>query len=228
MRATALFPPPRPGFAAPLIVAVAALLASIAAAAAPASKLSVRLVTGSQELAAGSTVELRLYEISGRVRRLPLTHGEFWSRDSTRVIPLDLSEPLDPRTVKRFSIYYRAASASAGPWEIAAADVVVEQGRDAGKHLLGATLRGAIAREGELASPELEREALACASDADCDDGRSCNGRERCAPRTPGADARGCVKGTPVVCPVNQICSEGHGCVGVEPLHTAPPTPANP
>ena len=56
---------------------------------------------------------------------------------------------------------------------------------------------------------------MACKSDADCDDKRSCNGLERCAPRAAGADARGCVKGTPVVCPVNQVCGEGVGCRGV-------------
>ena len=57
--------------------------------------------------------------------------------------------------------------------------------------------------------------ALACRSDSDCDDRRACNGKERCAPRSPNADARGCVKGTPVVCPVNQVCGEGVGCRGI-------------
>ena len=50
---------------------------------------------------------------------------------------------------------------------------------------------------------------MTCVSDADCDDHRRCNGRERCAPRSAGADARGCVSGQPTVCPVNQVCSEG-------------------
>ncbi|WP_236515515.1 MopE-related protein [Sandaracinus amylolyticus] len=34
-----------------------------------------------------------------------------------------------------------------------------------------------------------------CASDDACDDDTWCNGTERCAPSTPGADARGCVTG---------------------------------
>jgi len=37
--------------------------------------------------------------------------------------------------------------------------------------------------------------AATCGSDADCDDGMWCNGAERCAPATPGADAAGCVAG---------------------------------
>jgi hypothetical protein len=64
--------------------------------------------------------------------------------------------------------------------------------------------------------------AAACAgSDADCDDGKMCNGRERCAPQAKDADARGCVRGTPVSCPVNQICVEGQGCRGAEASRTA-------
>ena len=65
------------------------------------------------------------------MRRLPLTHGEAWPRDSTRVIPLNLSEALDPRDVLRFSLYYRAASALAPPWEVVAADVDLSAGRGA-------------------------------------------------------------------------------------------------
>jgi hypothetical protein len=166
-------------------------------------------------------VELRIYEIGGRVRRLPLTHGETWPHDSTRVIPLVLPDALDPRTVKRFALYYRSAGVSAAPWEVASAEVDLPDRGGEPHRLLDATLSGAIAREGELASVELEREALACTRDADCDDGRSCNGRELCRPRSPGADARGCVRGTPVVCPVNQVCSEGRGCVGAAPSTTA-------
>jgi len=51
------------------------------------------------------------------------------------------------------------------------------------------------------------------------------NGRERCAPRSAGADARGCVKGLPVACPVNQVCTEEHGMPG---LDTAVPATARP
>ena len=64
---------------------------------------------------------------------------------------------------------------------------------------------------------------MICSSDADCDDHRACNGKERCAPRSPGADARGCVKGAPVVCPVNQVCGEGVGCHGTSALKTFSP-----
>jgi hypothetical protein len=189
------------------------------AAAAPVSHLEVRVVTGAQELSAGGSLELRIYEGAKSPRRLPLNHGEAWPRDSTHLVPVKLTEPLDPRNVVRFSLYYRSASPLTPDLEIVAADVELPAPAgapaDAPELLLGATLAGVVGRQGELATMDRDQSALACRSDADCDDKRSCNGQERCAPRSPDADARGCVKGTPVVCPVNQVCSEGVGCRGL-------------
>jgi hypothetical protein len=191
----------------------------------PVSHLQVRIVTGGQDLSAGSVLELRIYEAGKAVRRLPLTHGESWPRDSTRVIPLTLSDALDPRSVLRYSLYYRAASPLAPPWQVVSADVDLSAGRAPSQLLLNATLSGEIERQGELATLERDVSTMTCVTDADCDDQRSCNGHERCAPRTAGADARGCVRGSPVVCPVNQVCSEGRGCIGAgsaKPLATPP------
>ncbi len=207
----------------PLLIALA--LAGATAVAAPAAQIQVHIVTGAVELTAGSVLELRIYEAGNDVRRLPLTHGEAWPRDSTRVIPLTLTEPLDPRAVLRFGLYYRAASPLTPPWEVVAADVELAPGRGSPERLLRATLSGVIARQGELASEEREARSLTCVTDADCDDHRKCNGQERCAPRTANADARGCVKGWPLVCPVNQVCTEDRGCRGPD---TAAPGPAAP
>jgi hypothetical protein len=193
------------------------ILLTIFAAAAhalPVSHVQVRIVTGMTDLAAGSYLELRIYEAGKPVRKLQLTHGEAWPRDTTRLIPLALSEGLDPRNVLRFSLYYRAASPLSPPWEVVSADVDLSAGSEPQRLLLDTTLSGEIARQGELATLDRDASSIACMSDADCDDDRSCNGRERCAPHSPGADARGCVGGTPAVCPVNQICAEGRGCVG--------------
>jgi hypothetical protein len=181
----------------------------------PVSRLEVRVVTGTEELSAGSSLELRIYEAGRSVRRFPLVHGESWSRDSTHIIPVKLSEPLDPRNVARFSLYYRGASPLAPALEIVSAEVELPSAGDASQRLLDATLSGTIARQGELATVDRDQSALACRTDADCDDKRACNGIERCAPHAAGADARGCVKGTPVVCPVNQVCGEGVGCRGL-------------
>ncbi|HLZ97011.1 MAG TPA: hypothetical protein VKP66_03640 [Steroidobacteraceae bacterium] len=202
-------------------------LADSRALAATVNHIQVRVVTGANELTAGSVLELRIYE-AGRptARHLPLTHGEAWPRDSTRIIPLALAEPLDPRAVLRFGLFYRAASPLTPAWEVASAEVDLPTGGAAPERLLNATLTGIIERQGELATEEREPGAIACLSDADCDDHRSCNGRERCAPREAGADARGCVKGAPVVCPVNQVCTEEHGCRGIETA--VPATPAAP
>jgi hypothetical protein len=178
----------------------------------PVSSLEVRIVNVAKELSTGSELELRIYEAGKGVRRLPLAHGEAWLPQSTHLIPVKLNEALDPRNVVRFAIYYRAGS----PLELP-----TSQGSPV--RLLDATLSGVIARQGELASVEREASAMTCSSDADCDDGRACNGRERCAPRTPGADTRGCVKGIPVVCPVNQVCGEGVGCYGPNALKTIKP-----
>jgi hypothetical protein len=190
-------------------------LGAASAEAAPVSRLEVRVVTGAEELSAGSSLELRIYEVGKSARRLPLIHGEAWARDSTHIIPVRLSEPLDPRSVLRFSLYYRSASPLAPPLEIVSADVELPSTNDSPKRLLDTTLSGAIARQSELATMDRDQATLACKSDSDCDDKRNCNGQERCAPRSPDADARGCVKGTPVVCPVNQVCGEGVGCRGL-------------
>lgn len=189
----------------------------------PVSRLEVRIVNGAKELGAGSELELRIYEAGKGVRRLPLAHGGAWPPNSTHLIPVKLNEALDPRDVVRFAIYYRAGSPLAPAWEVTAADVELPTAQGSPLRLLDATLTGVIARQGELASVEREASTMTCASDSDCDDGRACNGRERCAPRSPGADARGCVKGTPVVCPVNQVCGEGVGCYGPNSLKTIKP-----
>jgi hypothetical protein len=192
------------------------------AVAVPVSRLEVRVVTGAAELGAGSDLELRIYEAGKNVRRLPLVHGEAWLPDSTHLIPVTLSESLDPRNVLRFALYYRAASPLAPAWEVVSADVEMP-GQESPAKLLDATLSGVIARQGELATIERDQAAMVCGSDADCDDHKVCNGKERCAPRTPGADARGCVKGAPVVCPVNQVCGESVGCHGTSALKTFSP-----
>jgi hypothetical protein len=205
-------------FRLPTLIGPIVLMCALGAAeagAVPVSQLQVRIVTGSAELSAGSSLELRIYEAGKDVRRLPLVHGEAWPRDSTHIIPVRLTDALDPRNVVRFSLYYHGASPSAPELEIVAADVELPSTKDSPELLLDTTLSGVIARQGELASVERDQAALACRTDADCDDKRSCNGRERCAPHAAGADARGCVKGTPVVCPVNQVCSEGVGCRGL-------------
>jgi hypothetical protein len=198
----------------PLLIALAC--SAVATAAAPVSHLQVRITTGAAELSAGSVLELRIYEAGRAVRRFPLAHGEAWPRDSTRLIPLTLTEPLDTRAVVRFGLSYRAASPLTPDWEVVAADVEVLSGHEPPQRLLNATLSGVIAQRGELATEDREAGAMTCATDADCDDHRSCDGQERCAPQSAGADARGCVKGSPVVCPVNQVCSEDHGCRGLQ------------
>ena len=190
-------------------------LAAASAEAVPVSRLEVRVVTGAAELTAGSSLELRIYEAGKSVRRLPLVHGEAWPRDSTHIIPVKLSDALDPRNVVRFSLYYRSAGPAPSELEIVAADVELPSAKEMPEKLLDATLSGVIAQQGELATTDRDQAALACRSDADCDDKRTCNGQERCAPRAADADARGCVKGSPVVCPVNQVCGEGVGCRGV-------------
>lgn len=184
------------------------------AAAEPVSHLEVHVVTGRSELSAGSVLELRIYESGKPVRRVMLTHGEAWPHDSTRLIPVSLREPLDPGAVSRFAVYYRAASPLTPPWELVAADVELARNGEPYRKLLGATLSGTIAREGELATEEREAAAMLCTTDADCDNHRRCDGAERCRPRSVGADARGCVKGLPVACAVNEVCSEQRGCIG--------------
>ena len=197
------------------------VLGAASAAATPVSRLDVRIVTGADELGAGSSLELRIYEAGKSVRRLPLVHGESWPRDSTHIIPVRLSETLDPRNVVRFGLYYRGASPGAPAFEVVAAEVELPSSSGSPERLLDATLSGVISRQGELATLDREQSAMTCKSDADCDDKRACNGRERCAPHSAGADARGCMKGTPVVCPVNQVCGEGVGCRGI----SDPPKP---
>jgi hypothetical protein len=210
----------------PLLWACALFAAD--ADAVPVSRLEVRIVTGGAELSAGSDVELRIYEPGKSVRRLPLVHGEGWLPDSTHLIPVKLTDALDPRNVTRFAIYYRAGTPLAPAWEVVAADVELPSAEGSPVRLLNATLSGVISKQGELASSERDQAAMLCSTDAECDDHKTCNGRERCAPRSPGADARGCVKGSPMVCPVNQVCGEGVGCYGTGSLKTLPPASNTP
>lgn len=203
-------------------ILVVGLLGAASALAIPVSRLEVRIVTGAEELSAGSSLELRIYEAGKNVRRLPLVNGEAWPRDSTHIIPVRLNDPLDPRNVVRYSLYYRSSNPSAPGLEIVAADVELASGKETPERLLDTTLSGVIGWQGELATADREQAALECKSDSDCDDKRMCNGRERCAPHSAGADARGCVKGTPMVCPVNQVCSEAVGCRGILPGNSKP------
>src|SRR5262245_61914764 len=50
-------------------------------------------------------------------------------------------------------------------------------------------------------------DAGVCSVPADCQDGIFCNGYEGCAPGAPGADARGCLGGTPP-CMGGATCEE--------------------
>ncbi len=173
---------------------LACTLYAAQAAAVPVSRLEVRVVTGAAELSAGSDLELRIYEAGKSVRRLPLVHGEAWLPSSTHLVPVMLNDSLDPRNVQRFALYYRAGNPSAPAWEVVSADVELPSGQDTPQRLLDTTLSGVISKQGELASVERDQASMACSSDADCDDHRACNGKERCAPHTAGADARGCVE----------------------------------
>jgi hypothetical protein len=204
------------GVCAALICVGTALMGAGPARAASVSSVQVRIVTGREELPAGSVLELRIYESGRSPRHLALTHGESLPRDSTLVIPVKLSEPLDPRSVSRFGIYCRTANVADPAWEVLAADVDLAAGRGPPDHLLNATVSGVVTGQGELATDERNAGSMTCVVDADCDDHHKCNGRERCAPGAAGADNRGCVKGSPLVCPVNQVCTEEHGCRGLE------------
>jgi hypothetical protein len=201
-----------------LAICATLLLAVGTALAAPVRQVELHIVIGAEQLTAGSDLELRIYETNGVVRRLPVPHEQPWLPDSTHLIPLTLEVALEPRNVQRFSLYYRPSSALAAPFEIIAADVQLpsSSGGEPQK-LLGMTLSGAIARQGELATEDRAQAGATCMTDADCDDRRACNGKERCAPHASGADGRGCVRGEPVVCPVNQVCGEGIGCHGIAP-----------
>jgi hypothetical protein len=179
-------------------------------------RLMVRVATGSEGAPAGAYVELRVVELGHAERRLPLAAGAPWPAGSTRTVPVTLSEPLDPDAVARFSVYYRSpANAAAASWEIANASVYA-LAADGHEQSLGAPIQGLIRREGEIASAERAVSSLSCITDADCDDGRMCNGRERCDPGHRGANARGCVAGVPVSCPTNQVCMERLGCRGMD------------
>jgi hypothetical protein len=190
------------------------LPAQAARAVADVTRLEVRIVTGEDGASAGSAVELRIREAGKPERRLPLGAGEAWPKGSTRVIPLALSPPLDPEAVARVGLWFRGPAGPPDAWSVASAEVYALRGRERIR-LLNATIEGVLRREGELSTAERATSTLTCITDAECSDGRSCNGAERCQPGARGADARGCVRGTPLQCPTNEVCIEGQGCRGV-------------
>lgn len=204
-------------FALASTVALAASLAvaPAALAAADVTRLEVRIVTGADGAGPGGHAELRVRELGKPERRIPLAPGDGWPAGSTRVVPVQLPEPIDADAVARVGIYYRAANASSpDSWEIASADVYALRGTERVR-LAGASIQGVVLREGELASAERAASSLTCVTDADCSDGRMCNGAETCQPGARNADVRGCVRAAPLSCPVNQACIEGQGCRGV-------------
>src|SRR3974377_343350 len=137
---------PLPLFVWPMLLACALVAAT--AGAVPVSRLDVRVVTGAQELPAGSQLELRIYEAGRSVRRLPLVHGEAWLPASTHLIPVKLNDDLDPRNVIRFALYYRSSSPLAPAWEVVSADVELPSGQGAPARLLNTTFSGGIPRPG--------------------------------------------------------------------------------
>ncbi|MBS0374438.1 MAG: hypothetical protein JSR73_07630 [Proteobacteria bacterium] len=214
-------PPYRAALAALLLIAATPSLA-----AAPVDRLLLRVETGATGLPAGARVELRIREAGRAERRLALPSGTAWPAGSTRTVPLTLAEPLDPDGVSRVGLFVTAPpSGSPLAWDVAGAEVFAVLG-DGRNRPLGDVIRGHLAGPGELAAAERTASAMLCVSDADCDDGRSCNGRERCDPRDTRANARGCVAGTPVSCPTNQVCMERLGCRGMEGAPNAPPPAA--
>ncbi len=67
----------------------------------------------------------------------------------------------------------------------------------------------ASASLGACDAPSVPLDAAAeCASDADCDDGLFCNGPERCAPGTVGANRLGCAAAAEPACSLAQVCEE--------------------
>ena len=65
---------------------------------------------------------------------------------------------------------------------------------------------------------------MTCFTDADCDDQKLQRPRALRAAQPRRGRARLCY-GSPVVCPVNQVCSEGRGCVGAGSLLEIAPLP---
>ena len=185
------------------------------------STLDVTVTAGATDLPAGAALELKIYEQGPVARSLPLTHGESWPAGATRVMRVALDRPLDPRRVRRFSLAYRTARGGIAAWEVESAHVEWQANGER-QRLLAANLTGVVAVDRELASAELMDSQMLCATDADCDNGRTCDGVERCEPASRHADARGCVSGRPVICPINQVCVEHVGCRGLGASATAP------
>ena len=209
------------------IVVTALTIGAPRVAAAPAdpvlvSTLEVSATSGEAALPRGAEIELKIYEQGPVPRVYPLTHGEPWPAAATRLFRVRLDRPLDPRRVRRYSLAYRGQAKGLTSWEIESA-FVEWQANGERQRLLATTLSGVLAVDRELASEELRDAQLLCATDSDCDNGRSCDGVERCEPRSRYADARGCVAGHPVICPVNQVCVEHAGCRGLKESSAAPP-----
>ena len=200
------------------------LLGSLLCAAAhalPVSHLQVRIVTGGQDLSAGS--------VFGTAHLRSRQGGASAAVDAWRIVAarLDARHPPDPERVRS-----TRATCCASACTIAPPVRSHRPGRwlppmsicrpVASRRNSCSTRRSRGRSSGRANSRLSERDVstMTCVTDSDCDDQRSCNGHERCAPRTAGADARGCVRGSPVVCPVNQVCSEGRGCIGADSAKT--------
>ena len=183
--------------------------------------LDVTVTGGERPFPAKATLLLRIYEQSPLPRVLTVVRDVEWPAGATRIVRLILDRPLESSRVRRFALSLEAGAADTASWDVESA-FVEWQGPAGRERLLAANLAGVVAVGRDLASAERREGDGLCNSDGDCSDGLDCNGLERCAPHAVGADARGCVVGRPIACPVNTVCAEHRGCVGPAPVRAAP------
>ena len=203
------------------LIGVLALSAAAPVCAEQVRALDVTVTAGDRPFPARATLLLKIYEQGPLPRVLTVVREGEWPAGATRIVRLVLDRPLESTRVRRFALALEAAAADAAPWDVEAA-YVEWQGSAGRERLLASNLAGVVAVGRDLASAERRDGDGRCSTDSDCSDGLDCNGAERCAPAAAGADARGCVAGRPVVCPVNTVCAEHRGCTGPAPVRAAP------
>lgn len=184
--------------------------------------LKVQLRLGGDGIRGGGQILLVFDMNDGRKRRFDLNRTrEEWPGGATKIIEVNVIPPVLYRDIQRIGIEFHGSQGdftqTQDDFDLAHLQVESRATSSTSPIVNGSRVT-VFSREVNTrfeddqtqwfggVRPQVAVEGI-CAADSDCDDGRYCNGVERCAPSNANADPRGCLVG-PLPCPAYQHCNE--------------------
>ena len=193
------------------------LLALLGQASAWAQELILEFTSGGDGLRGGDdNVHLRIRGDGPNIEIRNLNKGQEWPGGSVRTVRVPLSPALDPARLTHIVLYMSfGGGIFPDHWHLDSLRVSLVRGGET--QLLWQSTYSPVtvfSTEGpslEIDLPPRERE---CVTDSQCDDGRFCNGPERCVIRRVRGDViRACESALEVPqCPQGSLCHEPGQC----------------